>query len=111
MFAGKSDVLHKDCPSWKGCTSMCDIADDIYWSLVELEKQPDKFLDKTFMMSIFDKGKVGNLLAKEWHTYTYVYGRKSNTVGSTTKEIGVFAMDEILTMIFESQNPAIKYRN
>ena len=43
MFAGKSEKLHKDCPDWKGCASMCDIADGIYDALVELEACPEFF--------------------------------------------------------------------
>ena len=68
MFAGKSDKLHKDCPDWKGCASMCDIADGIYDALVKLEACPEKFLDNTFMLSIFDKWKAGNPQEEAWHT-------------------------------------------
>ena len=86
MFAGKSHKIHEECDDWKGCASMCDIADGIYKALVKLENHPEKFLDQNFMMAIFDKWTKGNHQAEEWNTYTYVDGRKPNTVNSTKKD-------------------------
>ena len=55
MFAGKLDTLHENCDEWYGCASMCQIADGIYSALEEIKKNPAKFRDKEFMMSIFDQ--------------------------------------------------------
>ena len=107
MFAGKSHVLHQSCDNWKGSASMCDIADGIYDALVELKKHPEKFLDQQYMMSIFDKWKTGNAQVEEWHAYTFIDRRKTNTVGNTTKQTRVFTMDEVLKTIFTSNDPAI----
>ena len=45
--------------------------------------------------------------AEEWTTYTYVDGRKTNTVNSTKQDEQVFAMGEVLKLICNSDDPAI----
>ena len=59
------------------------------------------------MMAIFDKWTKGNPQAEEWTTYTYVDGRKTNTFNSTKKDEIVFAMGEVLKLIFNSDDPDI----
>ena len=107
MFAGKADVLHEDCAEWKGCASMCDIADGIHGALKELENNKAKFLDPDFMLGIFDKWKVGNKKVEDWYRITYTDGKKSNVVGSTAKSERVFAMDQVIKVVFNSEDPAM----
>ena len=111
MFAGKSHMLHKEFDDWKGTASMCEVADGIYDALVEIEKHPEKFLDQNFMMSIFNKWMTGNAMAEEWRTHTFVDGEKTNTVGNTARDGRVFAMREVLTLIFQSDDPEINETN
>ncbi len=83
------------------------IAGEIYETLGKLEKDPASFLDRTFMLSIFDEWKAKIKDVNKWWEYSYVGGRKTNTVGNTKRGSRVFAMEHDLKLIFnESSDPS-----
>eukprot|EP00957_Ditylum_brightwellii_P201209 15324566-Ditylum_brightwellii.AAC.2 len=75
MFAGKSHMLHKNCDEWKSYVPLCHIADEIYRALEKLEKDPAKFVDQEFMLSIFDHWNDIVPEVKDWWGYIYVDGK------------------------------------
>ena len=63
-------------------SSMALVADTIDNALTELIKEPTKFLDRQFMMKIFDEFKYLEPF-NEWWDHALVSGRETNSVGKT----------------------------
>mmetsp|Transcript_13539 Transcript_13539/g.24454 ORF Transcript_13539/g.24454 Transcript_13539/m.24454 type:complete len:181 (-) Transcript_13539:983-1525(-) len=105
-IAGSCDELSEDDDKW-GVSSMALVADTIDNAMTELIKDPSKFLDRQFMMKIFDDYKYLKPF-DEWWEYSFVDGHKTNLVGNTKKIDRVFAMKYLLDAVFESEDPAIK---
>ena len=106
FLAGKCDQLSTPQNNW--CVaSMNLVADAIDNAMLEIQKDSTKFVDETFMMGIFDAFKHLQPF-DEWWEYTFVCGRKSNTVGNTKKEGRMFVMEHLLKDAFRPEQDCNK---